>query len=151
MTATNAYDELSGLRLDVGRGYDRRSVETFLARALGIVDDLLRRVTELEDRLAAGGEPSLSAPEMTRSPGDSEPAGDEPAPENEPVAGAELDDWLQSFNAERAPEVVDLDIVDLVSSEPEPETETRLPLRVAASDRATDAPTQPTPWAGWVD
>jgi hypothetical protein len=178
VTPTNAYDELSGLRLDVGRGYDRRSVETFRARALGIVDDLLRRVTELEDRLAAGGESSLSAPEMelvnafrsadpsqqreavamllrsstfTWSPADSATPGDDPAPEIESAGGTEFDDWLHSFNAAPTTEVVDLDTLDPVVSETEPETESRLPLRVAPVEGSTDAPPQPTPWAGWVD
>jgi hypothetical protein len=146
VTPTNAYDELSGLRLDVGRGYDRRSVETFRARALGIVDDLLRRVTELEDRLAAGGGPSLFEPETDlvnafRS-----------NPDHETLAGSELDEWLQSFNAAASePEVVEVaevaELVDLVGAEPQP----RLPLRVAAVEGSSDAPTQPTPWAGWVD
>jgi hypothetical protein len=31
VTATNAYNELSTQRLDVGRGYDKRSVEMFRA------------------------------------------------------------------------------------------------------------------------
>lgn len=48
----NAFDELAGYRFSPGRDYDKRSVETFRARVLNLVDDLLNQVTQLQDDVA---------------------------------------------------------------------------------------------------
>lgn len=48
----NAFDELAGYRFSPGRDYDKRSVETFRARVLNMVDDLLNQVTVLQDEVA---------------------------------------------------------------------------------------------------
>ena len=48
----NAFDELAGYRFSPGRDYDKRSVETFRARVLNLVDDLLNQVTQLQDEVA---------------------------------------------------------------------------------------------------
>lgn len=167
MTATNAYDELAGRRLDNGRGYDKRSVEKFRAHALDVVDGLLRKVTELEDRLTAGSSPALSGDEaellhafrhadssqrrdalavlerslrLTRPQTD-----DERAPELESVVATELDDWLLGFGEPVAPPPVG------PRSSAVREPALRLPLRVAPVERSPRPPTPPTPWGGWVD
>lgn len=48
----NPYEELAGYRFGSGRDYDKRSVETFRARVLNLVDDLLNQVTQLQDEVA---------------------------------------------------------------------------------------------------
>ena len=48
----NAYEELAGYRFASGRDYDKRSVETFRARVLNMVDELLNQVTQLQDEVA---------------------------------------------------------------------------------------------------
>ena len=47
----NAYDELASYRFASGRDYDKRSVETFRARGLNLVDDLLNQITVLRDEV----------------------------------------------------------------------------------------------------
>jgi hypothetical protein len=47
----NAYDELAGYRFAPGRDYDKRSVETFRARVLNLVDELLNQITQLHDEV----------------------------------------------------------------------------------------------------
>jgi hypothetical protein len=168
VTPTNAYAELSGQRLDHGRGYDKRSVETFRARALDLVDGLMRQVTELQDRLTAGGVPALSEAEtdllhafryadsfqkqealalLQQSSGLTLSRDDQ---RHEAVVEATFDDWLVSFGdaATPPPAVADL---DLRTFEPAPAPAVRLPLRVTPADRSPRPPTPPTPWGGWVD
>jgi hypothetical protein len=164
VTATNAYEELSRQRLDAGRGYDKRSVETFRAHALDLVDTLLRQVSELEDRLAAGGQAAMSEAEsdllrafrfadslqrhealtalerlsdLTQSPS-----------VDEHDSAAEHDDWLPSLDGSVAapPAVVNVDL-----RVPAPDTAPRVPLRVAGIDSSSRPPTPPTPWGGWVE
>jgi hypothetical protein len=163
VTPTNAYTELSGQRLDHGRGYDKRSVETFRARALDLVDELLRHVTELQDRMAAGGVPSLSGAEndllhafryadsfqkrealavLQGHAGLTRPSDDE---QHEPVVATEFDDWLVSFSDAVAVPSVDL------RNPAAPEPALRLPIRVSPVEGAARPPTPPTPWGGWVD
>lgn len=48
----NPYEELAGYRFASGRDYDKRAVETFRARVLNLVDDLLNQVTQLQDEVA---------------------------------------------------------------------------------------------------
>ena len=48
----NAYEELASHRFSPGRDYDKRSVETFRARVLNLVDELLNQVTQLQDEVA---------------------------------------------------------------------------------------------------
>jgi hypothetical protein len=177
VTATNAYDELSGQRLDSGRGYDKRSVETFRARALDLVDELLRQVTELQDRLAAGSEPALSEAELdlvtafrsadsfrrrealavlgrssafTWSPTDDADSveGDAPTTEDA-LTETDLNEWLQGF-AREAESTLDDDVavLDLVDAPAEQE---RTPLRVTTAGDALDPPVPTSPWAGWLD
>ena len=65
----SAYDELAGFRFTSGRDYDKRSVETFRARALNRVDELLNEMTRLRDEVAAlraEGAEAAPAPPMVR-------------------------------------------------------------------------------------
>jgi hypothetical protein len=65
----SAYDELAGFRFTSGRDYDKRSVETFRARALNRVDELLNEITRLRDEVAAlraDGAEAAPAPPMVR-------------------------------------------------------------------------------------
>ena len=65
----SAYDELAGFRFTSGRDYDKRSVETFRARALNRVDELLNEITRLRDEVAAlraDGAEAAPAPPLVR-------------------------------------------------------------------------------------
>ena len=158
MTATNPYDELSKQRLEVGRGYDKRSVETFRARALDLVDELLKQATELADRLALGRHSDLSQTEAEllaafRSSDSFQRsdalaalgrASERTTPSN--AEKPEREDWLSSFGdavAPSPPAAVDLDL--------RTPRALRLPIRVAPIDGSHRPPTTPTPWVGWVD
>jgi hypothetical protein len=159
VTGTNAYEELASQRLETGRGYDKRSVETFRARALDLVDELLRQVTELTDRLAVGGHRVLSEAEAelldSFGPADSFQRREALAALQRPSGNTtsetgdepDRDDWLSSFGdivAPPPPAVVDLDLRT-------PRAPLRVPIRVAPIDGSPRPPTTPTPWGGWVD
>ena len=61
------YDELSGFPFKAGRGYDKRSVEEFRAKAMSVVDDLLSEATRLRNDLhglQAVGPTPLTAEEL---------------------------------------------------------------------------------------
>jgi hypothetical protein len=64
-----AYNDLSGYQFRAGKGYEKRSVEQFKAMALGSVDELLREVTQLQDKLAgiAQSAPPAATPESAMS------------------------------------------------------------------------------------
>ena len=78
----SAYDELAGFRFTSGRDYDKRSVETFRARALNRVDELLNEITRLRDEVAAlradGAEAPPAPPLVRIDLGDSWQLADEP-------------------------------------------------------------------------
>ena len=58
----NSYEELAGHRFSPGRDYDKRSVETFRARVLNLMDELLNQVTQLQDEVADLRERSRAVP-----------------------------------------------------------------------------------------
>ena len=58
----NAYEELAGYRFGSGRDYDKRSVETYRARVLNLVDELLNQLTQLQDEVADLRDRSRIAP-----------------------------------------------------------------------------------------
>jgi hypothetical protein len=172
VTPTNAYAELSGHRLDAGRGYDKRSVETFRAHALDLVDELLRQVTDLEDRLVARGQPALSEAEaqllhafrfadsfqrrdalavLEHASGFTPPpADDQPAAPDESIGWMGREEWLVNVgDAVTAPSsFADLDLRTPADTA---EPELRLPIRVAPVAGTPRPPLPPTPWGGWVD